>query len=214
MKTCKYCHSDIHKEAKICPNCRKRQSNKTIYIILSIIGIIIILMSITIPIIINSKKTIKEDNQNTANTLFSSQVLLFNGDILNNCIILEEIANDIKSYWYASIYEDKYNGDIDDAVAQALKDHKENIETVKNNKENITKNYNKIKYLECYSVYCQDIKNNVSKIYDSYLNFYDLATNPSGSYTEFSNSFSSINTETMEYFDNITELLNLFNENQ
>lgn len=42
MKKCKYCGTDIDSKAKICPNCKKKQSKKGKYIILGIIAIIII----------------------------------------------------------------------------------------------------------------------------------------------------------------------------
>lgn len=42
MKTCKYCKSEIDDKAKICPNCRKKQSSKGKFIAIVIVAIIII----------------------------------------------------------------------------------------------------------------------------------------------------------------------------
>ena len=39
-KKCKYCQSEIDKQAKICPNCRKKQNNTTRNIVLGIISFI------------------------------------------------------------------------------------------------------------------------------------------------------------------------------
>lgn len=47
MKKCKYCKSEIDKKAKICPNCRKKQSNSLIRILCIIIGIIVICVGIS-----------------------------------------------------------------------------------------------------------------------------------------------------------------------
>ena len=45
MKLCKYCQTEIPKEAKICPNCKKKQSRKGL-IALLVVVIIIVLMII------------------------------------------------------------------------------------------------------------------------------------------------------------------------
>lgn len=42
MKTCKYCKSEINDKAKVCPNCRKKQSSKGKFIAILIVAIIII----------------------------------------------------------------------------------------------------------------------------------------------------------------------------
>lgn len=39
-KKCKYCQSEIDVQAKICPNCRKKQNNVTRNVILGVIGFI------------------------------------------------------------------------------------------------------------------------------------------------------------------------------
>ena len=44
MKKCKYCKSEIDVQAKICPNCRKKQNNVIrnviLVVIISIVGLI------------------------------------------------------------------------------------------------------------------------------------------------------------------------------
>lgn len=47
MKKCKYCQSEIDIQAKICPNCRKKQAKPTWLIILIIIVAIVIVSAIT-----------------------------------------------------------------------------------------------------------------------------------------------------------------------
>lgn len=42
-KTCKYCGTEIPKNAKVCPNCRKKQSHKVRNTILIILGIIVVI---------------------------------------------------------------------------------------------------------------------------------------------------------------------------
>lgn len=41
-KLCKHCKTEIPKDAKVCPNCRKKQSGITKWIVVAVIGIVII----------------------------------------------------------------------------------------------------------------------------------------------------------------------------
>lgn len=47
MKECKYCKSEIDKKAKICPHCRKKQTNSFIKGLSIFIGIILIICGIS-----------------------------------------------------------------------------------------------------------------------------------------------------------------------
>ena len=40
-KKCKYCQVDIPKKAKICPNCKKKQSHNVMWIIIGIVVLFI-----------------------------------------------------------------------------------------------------------------------------------------------------------------------------
>ena len=42
MKKCKYCQTEIDKKAKVCPNCKKKQSHLVRWIILGVLAVIII----------------------------------------------------------------------------------------------------------------------------------------------------------------------------
>jgi hypothetical protein len=45
-KKCKYCKTEIDKKAKICPNCKKKQSGKALPVIIAVIVILIIVGAI------------------------------------------------------------------------------------------------------------------------------------------------------------------------
>lgn len=62
-KKCKYCKTEIDKEAKICPNCKKRQSGNGLFIV---VGIIIFF------IIIGTLENNKDDSVNTDNSAAQS----------------------------------------------------------------------------------------------------------------------------------------------
>ena len=48
MKKCKYCQSEIDSKAKICPQCRKKQTNPIISALRVFLGIIIIFIGIAV----------------------------------------------------------------------------------------------------------------------------------------------------------------------
>ena len=59
MKKCKYCQSEIDKKAKICPNCKKKQSHIFRWILIGIIVIGIVSLCFN-----DDDNFIKEYNQN------------------------------------------------------------------------------------------------------------------------------------------------------
>lgn len=60
-KICKYCKSEIAKDAKICPNCRKKQKGR----LRIIIGIIVVLLIISIVSKGGSNKTNNSNSKNS-----------------------------------------------------------------------------------------------------------------------------------------------------
>lgn len=202
MKKCKHCMSEIDENAKICPNCRKGQKSKKKFYIFGFIIFIAILYI---------WGSIIQTKENVKNSTFNIALSSFKINYLTSCMTLENIANDINSYWHDSIFEKKYDGDINKAIEQALEDNEENIINAKKEKENITKNYNDIRTLECYSNYCDDIKSAVKEAYDIYIDFYSMTTSPSGNYNNYNEKFANIDSNTVKYYNNIDELQNLFN---
>lgn len=70
-KKCKYCQSSINKEAKICPNCKKKQSHVTRNIILGIIGFILFW---SIMISLSDKSTVPTSSGNDSSVPSTSNV--------------------------------------------------------------------------------------------------------------------------------------------
>lgn len=78
-KKCKYCQSEINKEAKICPNCKKKQSHVTRNIILGVIGFILFWSFIislsnkpTVPTSSSNKPTVSKSSSNNSSILSTS----------------------------------------------------------------------------------------------------------------------------------------------
>ena len=205
MKKCKYCQSDIDPKAKVCPHCRKKQSHTGI-ILFTIISIIIIacagLYIIIDYLMSNNLSSMNEE-------ILKEDAYSFTIDYINNCIELESISYDVKSYWYDSIHEDKYNGDINEAVNQALEDNKVKIQNQKDKYDSMRTSYTKIINSKCKSNFCTKIKDNVKGAYKAYKKEYTLAINPSGSYYDYTKDLKEIHSEVAEYFEELDILLDI-----
>ncbi len=56
-------------------------------------------------------------------------------------LLLDKVSNDVNVYWYESLYENKYNGDIDDAIDKAMAENQENIDLIYKNDARIVELY-------------------------------------------------------------------------
>lgn len=208
MKKCKYCQSDIDSKAKICPHCRKKQSHTGI-ILFTIISIIIIACAglyIIIDYLMSNNLSSMDE------TFLKDDAYSFTIDYINNCAELEKIANEVKTYWYDSIHEDKYNGDINEAIEQALEDNQVKVQNQKDNYDSMRTSYTKIINSKCKTDYCIEIKDNVKNAYKAYKKFYSLTIKPYGSYYDYSKDLKKIDSEAAECFDELDTLLGITNE--
>ena len=111
-------------------------------------------------------------------------------NVLYNASDLEEVGNTILNYWYDTIWEDKFD-DINIAVETALNDNEEVLQVIILKHENIIEDYKVLMdYDKDLDDEISDIQNGVKNIYESYYNFYNVVTNPSGNYSDFRNNFS------------------------
>ncbi len=62
MKKCKYCQTEIDSKAKVCPHCRKKQSNIQKWIIIGVV--VILVVPFLIGVFADEPQT-NDDNQNT-----------------------------------------------------------------------------------------------------------------------------------------------------
>lgn len=205
MKKCKYCQSEIDQKAKICPHCRKKQSHANI-ILFTIVSLIIIGI-ISMYFITNYFIDGVDSSYN--NLAFKNKVSSFTTDYLKNCGELEEVASDVKSYWYLNIFFE--DDDINKTIQKALDNNKDKIDNQKSNHELMKETYKEIISSKCNINYCDDIKKAVKEAYKIYDDFYDLAINPSGSYDEYVENFKKIDSEASDYYEKLSDLLDLFN---
>ena len=125
-------------------------------------------------------------------------------------INLEDIADTVQQYWYDAIWKDYYYGDIDIAISRAISAKSSAISQAKTYDSQIISLYNKLKYIpdgleNDYKI--KALHDAVCNMYNVYQDYYNFATDPSGSY----NSFSAANsTKTNSFIAAYNALKNLF----
>ncbi|MGN0820116.1 MAG: hypothetical protein ACI4M6_07030 [Christensenellaceae bacterium] len=107
-------------------------------------------------------------------------------DLVNaSQVCLDDLADDIYSYWYGAIYKDKYYGSIDLAIATAFVDNQSNVDTINVNEPLIKESYKEVKD--------SHLSVEIKAVMNAYSDYYELVMNVSGSF----NSYSS-NKETLK----------------
>jgi hypothetical protein len=124
---------------------------------------------------------------------------------------LEDIADTIQQYWYDAIWKDYYSGDIDIAIARALSAKSSAISTAAIYDSQMKSLYNQLRYIPEgleYDYTIKELNQAIKNLYNIYTDYYDFATDPSGSY----NSFSASNGDkTDDYVAAYKALSNLVN---
>ncbi|HBF0011381.1 TPA: hypothetical protein KOX25_003083 [Clostridioides difficile] len=123
---------------------------------------------------------------------------------------LEDIADTIQTYWKENIYEKKHGSNIDAAIFTAMLDKGDEIEKSKKYDDELLKIYSKLKSVPEGSEDLNDILSIIEKFYNSYTDFHSFATEPSGSYVDYS---ASNNTKTDEFLSNYRALENSIKSN-
>ena len=125
---------------------------------------------------------------------------------------LEDISDTVQDYWYEYIWFDKY--DKDDSITnlgvlKALGAKSDEIDDAEDYDAKMEQYYLELKNIpeaisndDLYEV--KNIRDAVIDLYDVYVTFYDLATDPSGSY----DSYSVANNKTTDQFIGCYEELN------
>lgn len=93
---------------------------------------------------------------------------------------LDTVADDIYSCWYDAIYNEKYSGDINTAIATAQVINSENIDFIELNEATIQSLYKDLRD----SKYSTEVKDVMS----AYSNYYEFVINVSGSFNSYSSS--------------------------
>lgn len=93
---------------------------------------------------------------------------------------MDIVADDIYDYWYDAIYNDKYSGNINLAIAFALDDNSENIDFIKENETKIQSLYKEVRDSE--------LKDEIKAVMTAYSDYYEFVINVSGSFNSYSSN--------------------------
>ena len=98
--------------------------------------------------------------------------------VLSTQELLDDVADDIYSYWYDAIYKDKYSGSIDLAILYAQSANSENLDTIESNNETIKNLYSQIKDSK--------LSTEIKAVLQAYNAYYSLVVEVSGSFKSYS----------------------------
>lgn len=110
--------------------------------------------------------------------------------------LLDVVADDIYSYWYDCIYKDKYHDSIDFAIASALSDNEENINTIEENTTKIKDLYKEIKDGK--------LGSEAKAVMQAYNDYYTLVVEVSGSFNSYSASKETCKKELASALDDFS----------
>jgi hypothetical protein len=188
----------------------KKESKKSGALIAA--GIVLVLAIITGVILNNSTQEQKrQDAIAAARAMYIENAEEFCSLSLTAGSNLEDIADTVQQYWYDAIWKDYYSGDINIAIARALSAKSSAISTASTYDSQMKSLYNQLRHIpegleDDYTI--KELNKAIKDLYNIYTDYYDFATDPSGSY----NSFSASNGDkTDDYIAAYKALSNLVN---
>lgn len=99
---------------------------------------------------------------------------------------LEDIADTTQKYWHENIYEDKHGSDINEAIFAAMISKSSEIAQAKTDDGEILSLYMDLQTVPEGCEDLQEMVNKIGELYNSYSDFYSLATDPTGNYNQYS----------------------------
>lgn len=115
------------------------------------------------------------------------KIAAFYETVVESQTCMNELADDIYSYWYDAIYKDKYNGSIDLAIAYALSANSVNLEMIKENEPKIQSLYKEVRNSE--------LSVEIKAVMSAYSDYYEFVVNVSGSFNTYSSSMETLKKE-------------------
>lgn len=231
---CSNCGSELPMDAEFCSNCGHRketvapeinpaiaQYNSTVAapknnkkkIIISVVAGVVAILAIIIGVLVNN--SIQEQKRQEAIAAARAEYIENAEEFCSLSLTagsnLEDIADTVQQYWYDAIWKDYYSGDIDIAIARALSAKSSAISTASTYDSQMKSLYNQLRYIpegleDDYTI--KELNQAIKNLYNVYTDYYDFATDPSGSY----NSFSASNGDkTDDYVAAYKALSNLVN---
>ena len=120
-------------------------------------------------------------------TADTTGVIKFYNLVVESQECLDDLADDIYTYWRNAIYNGAYDNDINKAVSAAFSDNTSNLKVIAENEPEIKTVYKEIRN----SKYEEEIKD----VMTAYTNYYELVVNVSGSFADFSANAQTLKKE-------------------
>lgn len=203
---CNECGNEVSNTAKACPKCgakiinkikeEKKKKNKHKFILIGIIVGIALILS-TIGLVIYNKQKLSKYKENYQDIL---------DKIYDSALETERALSLYRKVWYNTIWEeddestDKYakdsNGKFYDDFNDSLdnlwisSEYSSKIRSIK--KSSLSEIPELYKKLENPPKKMKNAFNDLENLYDVYISFTDMAINPSGSLTSFTNKYNEL----------------------
>ncbi|MCC0726390.1 MULTISPECIES: zinc-ribbon domain-containing protein [unclassified Clostridioides] len=197
---CSKCGKGV--DEKLVKKKRSTINKKHIYIFIGVILIGIVAFF--------ANDSIKKEKQQEAREKYLMSIMNFQEKSYVAGANLEDIADTIQTYWKENIYDKKHGDDIDAAIFSAMADKSGEIAQAKTYDDELLKIYSELKNIPVGSEDLKTMLETIDTFYNSYTNFYSFATEPSGSYVDYSDSN---NTKTDEFLSNYRALENSIKSN-
>lgn len=101
--------------------------------------------------------------------------------------LLDDVADDIYRNWYDAIYNDKFGGNINTAIARALSANSSNVDKIEELDEEIGKLFKEVKDTEQGDL--------IKAVMSAYSDYYEFVINVSGSFNSFSENKEDLKKE-------------------
>lgn len=227
---CSNCGSAISPEAEFCAVCgqrkapaagavnpatapfgapvapKKKSTKKLIIIIVAaVLAVVALIVGVSVHMSVQEQK--RQEAIAQARRTYIQNAKEFASLSLDAGANLEEISDTVQEYWYDSIWNDYYGGDINVAIARALQAKSTELSLAETYDTRMTSLYGRLRDIPAgleddYQI--RELNRAVKDLYNVYTDFYDFATDPSGSY----NSFSENNGEKTDDYVSAYKALN------
>ncbi len=203
---CSKCGAQLQQGQAFCPKCGQKvdlvmdagvssainqfnsgvQKKKKKSLVVPVVIAAVVVIGVFAGVLINN--IVQEKKREEAKVAYIANVLEFSDQVSYAQIGLEYIAYTCQQYWYDAIWNDMYNDDINVAIAAALSDTQTMINSAGEDYGKISSLYQQINTLPegVEDDELEDVCDAVKELYNSYTDYYDFATNPSGNYNSFS----------------------------
>lgn len=184
----------------------KKKKSRVLLIIIAAVLIVCIVIGVVLANILGAK------NAEEAKDKYIANVEEFLQESLDAGINLEDIGDTVVTYWYENIYDDLHGSDINEAIAAALDEKSSEISSAEHDDTDVRNLYSLIKNVpdEISEEDVDDIEelcDAAKELYNVYIDFYGLATSPSGSYNSYTEDYGETKDELISCIRELEALL-------